>query len=54
VGKVQRRVVLCAYGITVAGQRELMSWCEQNWRGLCEQNWNAEGAAAVFLEGLGC
>jgi len=45
VGKVQRRVALCAYGIAEDGQRELIDFLlvrsesEENWRSLLEELW---------------
>ena len=45
VGKVQRRVALCAYGIGEDGQRELIDFLlvrsesEENWRSLLEELW---------------
>jgi putative transposase len=45
VGKVQRRVALCAYGISEDGQRELIDFLlvrsesEENWRSLLEELW---------------
>ncbi len=46
VGKVQRRMVLCAYGITLKGQRELIAFqlvrveAEDSWRDLLWNLWN--------------
>jgi len=46
VGKVQRRVALCAYGITQAGQRELIDFllvkaeAEDTWYGFLWQLWS--------------
>ena len=46
VGKVQRRMALCAYGITTAGQRELIDFllvkaeAEDTWYGLLWQLWS--------------
>ena len=45
VGKVQRRVALCAYGIGEDGQRALIDFLlvrsesEENWRSLLEELW---------------
>jgi len=45
VGKVQRRVALCAYGMSEEGQRELIDFLlvrsesEENWRSLLEELW---------------
>jgi putative transposase len=45
VGKVQRRVALCAYGISQDGRRELIDFLlvkaesEERWRGLLEDLW---------------
>ncbi len=45
VGKVQRRVVLCAYGVREDGQRELVDFLlvrsesEAHWRSLLEELW---------------
>jgi transposase-like protein len=45
VGKVQRRVALCAYGVGEDGQRELIDFLlvrsesEENWRSLLEELW---------------
>lgn len=55
VGKVQRRMVLCAYGITTEGQRELIDFKivqaegEDTWYGFLWDLW-ARGLRGEFLE----
>ncbi len=55
VGKVQRRVVLCAYGITCQGQRELIDFHivkaegEDSWYGFLWNLWS-RGLHGEFLE----
>jgi transposase-like protein len=55
VGKVQRRMVLCAYGITLAGKRELIDFQvvkaegEDTWYGFLWNLWS-RGLHGEFLE----
>jgi transposase-like protein len=55
VGKVQRRLVLCAYGVTTAGQRELIDFQivkaegEDTWYGFLWNLWS-RGLRGEFLE----
>lgn len=55
VGKVQRRMVLCAYGVTTAGQRELIDFQitkaegEDTWYGFLWNLWS-RGLRGEFLE----
>jgi len=55
VGKVQRRMVLCAYGVTTEGQRELIDFQivkaegEDTWYGLLWNLWS-RGLRGEFLE----
>src|SRR3989440_1996320 len=55
VGKVQRRMVLCVYGITTHGQRELIDFqivkteAEDSWHGLLWNLWN-RGLRGELLE----
>jgi transposase-like protein len=55
VGKVQRRMVLCAYGVTLAGQRELIDFqivkaeSEDTWYGFLWNLWS-RGLHGEFLE----
>ena len=55
VGKVQRRMVLCVYGITTNGRRELIDFqivkteAEDSWHGLLWNLWN-RGLRGEFLE----
>ena len=55
VGKVQRRMVLCAYGITTRGQRELIDFMivkaegEDTWYGFLWNLWS-RGLHGEFLE----
>lgn len=58
VGKVQRRMVLCAYGITVTGQRELIDFqivkveAQDSWYDLLWNLWN-RGLRGASLELIG-
>ena len=58
VGKVQRRVVLCVYGITPKGQRELIDFqivkaeAQDSWYDLLWNLWN-RGLHGEFLELIG-
>jgi transposase-like protein len=58
VGKVQRRVALCAYGITVRGQRELLDFQlvkaegQDTWYGFLWNLWS-RGLHGEFLELMG-
>jgi putative transposase len=55
VGKVQRRMVLCVYGVTLAGQRELIDFQivkaegEDTWHGFLWSLWS-RGLHGEFLE----
>src|SRR2546422_1737904 len=55
VGKVQRRMVLCAYGVTTEGQRELIDFqivkaeAEDTWYGFLWNLWS-RGLRGEFLE----
>jgi transposase-like protein len=58
VGKVQRRMVLCAYGVTLEGKRELIDFQivktegEDTWYGLLWNLWS-RGLRGEFLELIG-
>ena len=46
---VQRQLVFPS-----AGWGILLSWCDQNQRGLCDQSWNVAGDGVVSLEASRC